>query len=100
MYEFCLNGNKRIVLSKPRWVTVLSNGTYGSCNEADALGVSINNIVYKIDGKDGIQTENTVTYSIISEDRYQERILESQERIEMALAELSIIIASGGSVNV
>lgn len=100
MYKFCLNDDKTIILSNPRWITILSNGTYGRCDEKEALGVCINGVVYKLKGIDGIDTDNIATVSNVSEDAYQLHLLQIQEQTERALAELSILIASGGVANV
>lgn len=100
MYKFYLNNDKTLVLSTPRWITLLSNGTYYQCDESEALGVCIDGIVYKLKDKEGIDTDNIASVCVISEAEYQNNLLEIQERIECALAELSILMANGGASNV
>ena len=93
MYRFTKNDGTHFTLNNPTWITSYNNGCYGMCSIEDAFGVLINGVVYHITGKPDMPDVDSVDMSEITEYQYQNEQLELQIQTEMAIAELSILIA-------
>lgn len=104
MYRLVKDDATLTTLSSPVWVKLQSNGAFALCAEAEAQGVVLNGEVYHISGTDALEGKETVVVSEISETAYLTEQLAAQESIQIqnqiALAELSILIATGGTTSV
>lgn len=99
MYRIFHNGNTLATISSLTFVRMQENGSYAVCEEADAQGIVLDGTVYHVLGFPDLEENvDTVTIVEISETAYQqeqaEAAAESQLQNELALAELSMLIAS------
>ena len=98
MYRVFRNGNAIATVSNLIYVRLQDNGSYAICDEADAQGIVLDGTVYHVLGLPDLDNVDTVTIVEISETAYQqeqaETAAESQLQNELALAELSMLIAS------
>ncbi len=94
MYRFIKDSTVLSTLNNPKWITVYDNGCFGLCEQSDANGVLIDGTVYHIDGKNNILGTESVTMVEITEHQHLQEQKELQAQMEMAIAELSILIAN------
>lgn len=98
MYRIFRNGDTLATISSLTFVRMQENGSYAVCDEADAQGIVLDGTVYHVLGLPDLDNVDTVTIIEISETAYQQEqaaaATESQLQNELALAELSMLIAS------
>lgn len=98
MYRIFHNGETLATISSLTFVRMQDNGSYAVCEEADAQGIVLDGTVYHVLGFPDLESVDTVTIVEISETAYQQEqaamAAESQLQNELALAELSMLIAS------
>lgn len=100
MYRITKDGAILATLTNVTYIRKQDNGSYGLCEEADAQGLVLNGTVYHVAGLPELPDVETVSVSEISEFAYREEQAERELQTEIALAELSILIAGGGNENV
>ena len=52
MYKFTVSNEVIGYATTPSYIKKLDNGCYGFCSEADAEGVAVNGVPYRLDGKE------------------------------------------------
>lgn len=103
MYRIIRDDTVPVTISNPSWVKKQSNGCYALCDENVAHGIVVDGVVYHVVGKPDIDGVETVVLGEISEVAYQKEQqaaqYEKQLQTEIALAELSILVAIGLSAD-
>lgn len=99
MYRIINGESVLATLANPTWVKMQDNGSYAICPKEEAHGIALDGAVYHIEGTPELAGVETVVLTEISEVSYQKEqqatMDERQLQTETALAELSILIASG-----
>lgn len=90
-----------IAVNFPRYIRLHRNGSYVQCDEKEAEGVAVAGTPYHIIGRPAMKgTEEDVLLNEV--DEAGERIREAEEEedrktaLEMAIADLTMLIAGGG----
>lgn len=99
MYRIVKETETLATVTALSWVRLQNNGCYALCNEDDAQGIVVDGTVYHVAGKPDLTGAETVAIGEISEVAYQQEQKVAQEATQLetqiALAELSILIAGG-----
>lgn len=98
MYEIVKEDVILVTLTNPVWVVIQDNGCLGLASEQNAQGIVIDGTVYHIQGRKKLPGCESVILHEISELTHHRKQTAEQEvrqlQIDMALAELSIIITN------
>lgn len=64
MYRVFKDGEQLALLESPRFIKLQPNGYFGTCEEAEAQGVVIDNIAYSIDNR--LEGRQSVSYQKVN----------------------------------
>lgn len=95
MYRIIKNEEVLGTVSDLSWVRLQPNGCFALCDKEAASGIVVDGTVYHVDGRAEIVDVETVTVNEISEVAYQQEQKAAQLETQIALAELSIMLAGG-----